>query len=83
MEIEYSTEAVKSLRRCDKRILVRQKIEELADDPSSLSTNIVKLQGRTAYRLRVQNWRVIFRMDVGVVHVETVLPRGSVYEVRK
>jgi mRNA interferase RelE/StbE len=65
--------------RSDKRDLLRSKIEELASDALSLSPNIVKLQGRPEYRLRVQNWRVIFRIEDDVLWIDDIGPRGSVY----
>ena len=68
------------MRRCDKRKLVREKIEKLADDPFSLSANVRRLTGREDYRLRVQNWRIIFRIEGGVLLIDQVLPRGSAYE---
>lgn len=51
---------MKALLRSNKRTLIRQKIEELAHDPDSLAANMKRLQGRPEYRLRVQDWRVIF-----------------------
>lgn len=67
--------------RSNKRLLIRQKIDELARDPLSLSANIKKLQGRPEYRLRVQDWRIIFRIEENVLLIDDVAPRGSAYEV--
>ncbi|MEP7223139.1 MAG: addiction module toxin RelE [Novosphingobium sp.] len=80
MEIQFSKTAAKSLLRSDKRVLIRQKIDELAQGPLSLSANIVRLQGRSDYRLRVQNWRIIFRMDEATLWIDDIAPRGAVYE---
>ncbi|HQS71304.1 MAG: addiction module toxin RelE [Novosphingobium sp. 28-62-57] len=80
MQIRYSLTATKALRRCDKRVLIREKIEQLSQDPSALSANVKKLSGREDYRLRVQNWRVLFRFGDGVLEIDDVLPRGSAYE---
>lgn len=66
--------------RSDKRLLIRQKIDELSKAPLSLSANIVRLQGRSDYRLRVQNWRVIFRLDETTLWIDDIAPRGAVYE---
>ncbi|WP_294132384.1 addiction module toxin RelE [Sphingobium sp.] len=60
MDIRFSKAAMKALLRSNKRTLIRQKIEELAHDPDSLAANMKRLQGRPEYRLRVQDWRVIF-----------------------
>jgi mRNA interferase RelE/StbE len=80
VELRYSSSAAQDLRRCDKRKLVREKIEQLARDPLSLSANVIRLTGRDDYRLRVQNWRVIFTQGDGVIQIERVLPRGAAYE---
>lgn len=79
MEIRYSSAASRALRRCDKRKLVREKIELLARDPLALSANVKRLTGREDYRLRVQNWRVLFEFGDGVVVIKDVLPRGAAY----
>jgi mRNA interferase RelE/StbE len=80
-EIRYSDEALRTLRRLNKRDLVRRKIRELADNPDSLRANVKRLQGRSDSRLRVQDWRVIFRVEGNVLWIDKVLPRGSAYEV--
>ena len=80
MDIRFSRSAARALLRSDKRSLLREKIERLADDPLSLSANVAKLQGRNDYRLRVQNWRVIFRVDDGILWIDDIAPRGAVYE---
>ena len=80
MEIRFSKSAARSLLRSNKRELIRLKIDELARDPLSLSANVIKLTGRSDYRLRVQDWRVIFRMDEGILWVDDIAPRGTIYE---
>jgi mRNA interferase RelE/StbE len=79
VEIRYSVSALRSLRRSDKRRLIDRKIEQLASDPQSLSANVKRLQGRPESRLRVQDWRVIFRLENGILHIEEIEPRGSIY----
>ncbi len=79
MEIYYSLSAQRALRRSDKRVVIRQKIEQLATDPASLAANVKKLQGRDESRLRVQDWRVIFRIEGEVLQVDDIGPRGSIY----
>lgn len=83
MEIKFSNEALRSLRRSNKRSLIRQKIDLLATEPASLAANVKKLNGRDGYRLRVQDWRVIFRVENGMVLIDEIAPRGSVYEVKE
>jgi len=80
VEIRYSNTAIKALRRCEKRGLIRTKIELLATEPLALSGNVKRMSGRDDYRLRVQNWRVLFRFCDGVLEIDDVLPRGSAYE---
>lgn len=79
MEIRFSRSAQRALLRSEKRLLIRKKIGELAENPDALSANVKKLQGRPEFRLRVQDWRVIFRIDGGILWVDDIGPRGSVY----
>lgn len=81
MEIRFSRSATRALIRSNKRVLIREKIGALADDPFSLSANVKRLQGRPEYRLRVQDWRIIFRIEAGVLWIDDIAPRGSAYEV--
>jgi mRNA interferase RelE/StbE len=74
---------MRALLRSSKRTLIRQKIDELAADPLSLSQNVVRLQGRSEYRLRVQDWRIIFRIENSILWIDDVAPRGSAYEVKR
>lgn len=59
---------------------IRAKVDQYARDPKSLSNNVVKLQGREAYRLRVGDWRVIFDDDGVVLTILKIGPRGGVYD---
>jgi mRNA interferase RelE/StbE len=81
MDVRFSKSAMKSLLRSDKRTLIRTKISELAAEPLSQSANVKKLQGRSEYRLRIQNWRVIFRIESDILWVDDIAPRSSAYEV--
>jgi mRNA interferase RelE/StbE len=83
VEIRFSKSAARALLRSNKRELIREKIGELAIDPLSQSANVKRLQGRPEYRLRVQDWRVIFRIEDGLLWIEDVAPRGSAYEVNR
>jgi mRNA interferase RelE/StbE len=79
VEIRYSASARRELRRCDKRQLIRKKIGQLAADRPSLRANVKKLQGRSESRLRVQDWRVIFRTEGDVLYIDEIGPRSSIY----
>lgn len=80
MDIRYSVLAVRVLRTSNKRDLIRRKIEELAANPEALANNVRRLTGRQESRLRVQDWRVIFRIEDNVLWVDVIAPRGSAYE---
>lgn len=80
MDIRYSVLAVRALRKSTKRDLIRRKIEELAANPEALANNVKRLSGRPESRLRVQDWRVIFRIEDDVLWIDVIAPRGSAYE---
>lgn len=80
--IVYSREALKALGRIDRRTAARivLKIEQLAEDAPSLAGNIIALKGGGEQRrLRVGDWRVIYR-DHAVIDILKIAPRGSAYE---
>ena len=82
--IEYSHEAAKALARMprDVRLLVQSKVEQVAVDPYGRHNNVTRLQGRPEFRLRVQDWRVIYRVldDRVVLLIIKIGVRGQVYE---
>ena len=61
---------------------IREKIELLAVDPYAPNTNARKLTGRSGYRLRVGDWRIIYeiRKEELIVLVLKIAPRGEVYK---
>lgn len=79
MEVRYSRSALRALMRSDKRDLLRAKIAALAVDPDAVSPNVIRLQGRPEFRMRVQNWRVIFRIENTILWIDDIGPRGSIY----
>ena len=82
MEIRYSKAAAKALMQMptntEKRI--RAKIEQYAADPASLANNVKRLRGGNETRLRVGDWRVIFREDGVVLAIIRIAPRGEAYD---
>ncbi|PCD04245.1 addiction module toxin RelE [Sphingomonas spermidinifaciens] len=82
MDIRFSRSAARALVRCDKAKLIREKIGELATNPEALAANVKRLAGRPEYRLRVQNWRVLFRREENILWIDDIAPRGSAYEDR-
>ena len=76
MKIEYSKQAEKFLDRQNK--LVRERIIRAINKiPEG---DIVKLQGRNGYRLRVGSYRVIFDSEGRVIFIEKIDKRGDVYK---
>lgn len=82
MKIGISKAASRALQRSNKRKLIAGKILELASEPDALAANVIKLQGRPGFRLRVQDWRIIFRIEDETLHIDEIEPRGSIYEDR-
>ena len=66
--------------RSNKRALLLEKIALLASDPDALRNNVAQLRGRPEWRLRVQDWRVIFLREQDGILIREILPRGSAYE---
>jgi mRNA interferase RelE/StbE len=81
--IEYTREAQKVLKRLprDLRELIVRKIGDVAAEPGAVHSNVTRLQGRLEFRLRVHDWRVIYRVvdDRVVLLVIKVGSRGGIY----
>ncbi|MCB1476615.1 MAG: type II toxin-antitoxin system RelE/ParE family toxin [Rhodobiaceae bacterium] len=81
--ITYSRDAAKSLRRMPRNRAeqITAKIQQYADDPESLAANVIYLQGRNGYRLRVGDWRVLFdrieRETETEIAIRDILPRNE------
>lgn len=82
MRIVISKAASASLQRSNKRVLIAGKIKEFAANPDALAANVIRLQGKPGFRLRVQNWRILFRLVDDEMHIDEIEPRGSIYEDR-
>ncbi len=76
MTIQYSVQVVKFLRRQDKTTQKRI-ISAINKLPSG---DVKKLQGRTGYRLRVGNFRIIFDFAGNIIYIEEVDSRGQIYK---
>lgn len=80
--IEFSRDAVRILRQIDRTTSdrIRAKVDQLASNPAALANNVTALKGGEGLlRLRVGEWRVIYRDGI-VLHIVRVAPRGSAYE---
>ncbi|MCI8800173.1 MAG: type II toxin-antitoxin system RelE/ParE family toxin [Lachnospiraceae bacterium] len=76
MEIKYSKQAEKFLKKQD--INTRERIRSAIHNlPAG---DVKRLQGRTGYRLRVGNYRVIFDNDGHVLYIERIDNRGQIYK---
>lgn len=77
MEIQYSKQAMKSIIEINEpfKSKIRTAIEKIPYG------DIKKLQGyQNLYRLRVGNYRIIYKAMTNLVYIEAVLPRGSAYK---
>ncbi|WP_137927139.1 type II toxin-antitoxin system RelE/ParE family toxin [Cupriavidus sp. 2SB] len=61
---------------------VRAKINLLAQDPYATNPNVRKLAGRDGCRLRVGDWRILYRVEADrlVIVVMNIKPRRSAYQ---
>jgi mRNA interferase RelE/StbE len=80
--VAYSKIASRALLRMPRNdaVRIRNKVDQYAANPASLANQIKKLQGRSGYRLRVGDWRIIFDEDDKVVSIEEIGSRGGVYD---
>ena len=82
--LTYSTQAKKALA---KRLPLRdarriqQELHRLAATPDRRDLDIVTLEGRSGYRLRLGATRIVFTCDdeARTIHVLRVAPRGAAY----
>ncbi len=82
-KLAYTKQAVRALRKMPANTvsLIREKLTLLAENPFGARSKAKKLQGRSAYRLRVGDWRVIYEIknEELQILVIKIAPRGEVY----
>ena len=82
--IKFNSKAAKALLKMprDTATLIRKKLDVLAIDPFAENANVKKLQGRSGFRLRVGDWRVIYEVikEEVVIVVIKIASRGDVYK---
>jgi mRNA interferase RelE/StbE len=80
--VTFTKQASKALLKmpANTATLIRAKIDQLATDPDSLANNVTALKGSSFCRLRVNNWRVIFTIDLTILAVQQIGPRGGIYD---
>lgn len=76
MEIQYSKQAIKFLKKQDmptrKRIVTAINLLPSGD--------VKSLQGRKGYRLRVGSFRIIFDVNGSILLIEKIDNRGQIYK---
>lgn len=80
--IIYSKKAESFLRkivRVDAQ-RIRSKINQYAEDPSSLKNQVKKLKGLPFYRLRIGDYRVVFDENGIILNIIKIDNRGNVYK---
>lgn len=76
MDIQYSKQAIKFLKKQDKPTRKR-----IVTAINLLPAGDVKhLQGQNGYRLRVGDYRVIFDIHGNILYIEKIGNRGQVYK---
>ena len=62
--------------------LIREKLEIIAVDPYANHPNAKKLQGREGYRLRVGDWRIVYKVqnEQLIIVALKIASRGEVYK---
>ena len=82
--VRFSKPALKALTKMPRNtgLLIREKIDQVAQDPGAPNNNLKPLKGRPGYRLRVGDWWVIYTLEeeIKVLSVEHIGPRRGVYE---
>lgn len=80
-DVVYSVEAVRALRQhANRKAAIMAKVDAYARNPAAQANNVKKLKGRTDYRLRVGNFRVIFSETKDTITIHDVGPRGRIYD---
>jgi mRNA interferase RelE/StbE len=80
--IAYSKDALKTLMWMPANVakLIRSKIEQYAANPALLANNVKALRGEAGiFRLRVDDWRVLFNENGEVIAIIQIAPRGGAY----
>ena len=72
------------LQRMPKNVVrtIIRNIKQLAENPYAPNNNITRLRGKSRYRLRVGDWRVLYEIDddLHIIEVIKIGTRGGVYK---
>ena len=79
--ISYTRAAVRALRK-HRNIAPRitAKIEDYAANPAALANMATKMVGKDSVRLRIGDFRVLFRETATEIIVLDIGPRSSIYD---
>ena len=82
-KIAFTKRVYKSLRRIPRDVVIRirNRLDQIAEEPYAQYSNVTKLQNRPGYRLRVGDWRVLYDVqeDELVILVLKIGSRGDIY----
>ena len=82
-QIQYHTRATTTLLRMPNNIVrtIVGNIKQLAENPCPPNNNVTRLRGKSRYRLRVGDWRVLYEIRDDLLCLEVIKfgPRGGVY----
>jgi len=79
MQVVLDRNAAKKLERTNEPLKSRiiEALNGLREEP--LQGDIKKLRGRSDYRLRIGDYRALFRIEGNTVIVTNIAPRGQAY----
>ena len=82
-KVIYSKQSQRTLLKLPRNLAkrIRARLDYIALDPYVQDNNVIKLQDRPGYRLRVGDWRIIYEIHDGelLILALKIAPRGSVY----
>ena len=83
-QLQYRRQARNYLARLPLKIKARiiDKLQELKENPDTPTLDVDKLKGEPAYRLRIGQYRIIYRRldDKLIIEVIKIRPRGDIYK---
>jgi len=79
-ELEWKEGATKQLLKLEPHIADRiyNKVEELKENP--FSKDVFRLKGRTEFKLRVGDYRVLFFIEGGKISISRLGHRKNIYD---
>ncbi len=83
-KLTFKRQAIKALRKMSAReaLHIRRELDELAESPDRRDSDVRPLRGRSGFRLRVGEMRIIFERDddARIIDVLRIAPRGQAYK---